>query len=62
MWTLWLCWAWSLHSEKCSVYDVVSLLCDGYIKAENAWAGQIWQELQRRKHTVEREKPSIMDS
>ena len=37
------CWTWSVHSEQCSAYGVVHLLCDGYIKAENdAWAGQIW--------------------
>ena len=43
MWTPWLCWTWSVQSEKCSAYGVISLLFAGYIKDENAWAGKIWQ-------------------
>ena len=44
---------WSAFCQwTVSCLGLVNLLCVGYIKAENAWAGQIWQSY-REKHSLQ---------
>ena len=45
----------NVHTEQCSAYGIVSLLCNGYIKAEESQ----FTEIQRRHNTAKgRKNPS----